>query len=374
MTMLVLPEQLRDLPLILSVSGGKDSTAMMLAVREAGLPFRAVFADTGWEAPETYAYLDVLRAHIGPIDVVRALPPVALELCMEVTQFSDGSLVHYVPHVETPIVPVCFADLFHCSSAMAERIAVYARFASRTQRWCTRELKLEPLHAYHRSQSGLPPCALPRPKKRDPEADDEDAEEIEPEIDATLDHAVHTVSVTGVRRDESEKRKDAKEIEDDVAWGGWAWRPLVAWAVADIIGLHHRHDVPVNVLYQRGHDRVGCYPCINATKSDLTLVARHAPWRIEQLRALEARATELRLKRNAEWVPTAKRPLRYKNPKATFFQGRDAGLTGVAPGIDEVVSWARTSRGGRQLPLLVEPPDGGCFRWGFCDPPSKETP
>ena len=34
-----------------SVSGGKDSTALMLALREADVPFRAVFADTGWESP-----------------------------------------------------------------------------------------------------------------------------------------------------------------------------------------------------------------------------------------------------------------------------------------------------------------------------------
>jgi len=51
-TVIELPAQLRDLdlPLVVSVSGGKDSTACMIALRAAGLPFRAVFADTGWEA------------------------------------------------------------------------------------------------------------------------------------------------------------------------------------------------------------------------------------------------------------------------------------------------------------------------------------
>jgi hypothetical protein len=39
-----------------------------------------------------------------------------------------------------------------------------------------------------------------------------------------------------------------------------------------------------------------------------------------------------------------------------------ARMTGVA--------WSRTERGGRQLPLLAPPPEGGCFRWGMCEAPT----
>src|SRR5574337_448090 len=67
---LKLPYDFDGLTLIASVSGGKDSTALMLALREAELPHLRVFADTEWEAPETYRYLDVLRNRLGPIDVV----------------------------------------------------------------------------------------------------------------------------------------------------------------------------------------------------------------------------------------------------------------------------------------------------------------
>jgi hypothetical protein len=52
----------------------------------------------------------------------------------------------------------------------------------------------------------------------------------------------------------------------------------------------------------------------------------------------------------------------------TFFQSRVSN-GGTMP-IDAVVAWSRTARGGKQLPLLEEPPDGGCFRWGLCEPPS----
>jgi hypothetical protein len=35
-------------------------------------------------------------------------------------------------------------------------------------------------------------------------------------------------------------------------------------------------------------------------------------------------------------------------------------------------SKSRTSHGGRQLPLIAPPPEGGCFRWGMCEAPSEK--
>lgn len=294
---LTLPEQLAGLPLIASVSGGKDSTAMMLALRESGLPFRAVFADTGWEAPETYAYLDVLRERIGPIDVVRAAPK---------------------------------GDTPPSASPMVDRIRRRVGFPARMQRWCTRELKIDPLRAYH---------------------------------DAIGDD---TVSVVGIRADESESRSKMAIVEDDCEWGGWIWRPMLAWTIAETITIHHRHDVPVNPLYQRGHSRVGCYPCIFAQKEEIRLVAEHSPERIDEIRALEADVLRAREAANVQ------SPGRFKHAIGTFFQTTTPGRRSGFVSIDEVVAWSRTSKGGRQLPLLAEPPSGGCFRWGLCEPPSKE--
>ena len=39
--------------------------------------------------------------------------------------------------------------------------------------------------------------------------------------------------------------------------------------------------------------------------------------------------------------------------------------------IDDIISWSRTSRGGRQLKVIREEPVGGCYRWGMCEPPEK---
>jgi len=55
------------LTIVVSLSGGKDSTAVCLWLREQGIAHHRVFADTGWEHPAVYEQIEYLEEVLGPI-------------------------------------------------------------------------------------------------------------------------------------------------------------------------------------------------------------------------------------------------------------------------------------------------------------------
>jgi 3'-phosphoadenosine 5'-phosphosulfate sulfotransferase (PAPS reductase)/FAD synthetase len=272
-------------PVVLSLSGGKDSAAAALYRTELGVEFTTVFADTGWEAPDTYEYLEeVLEPRFGPI--------------ARVVGNHKGA------------------------TDMPSLIRAREAFPWRRVRFCTQFLKTQPIQRHL----------------------------------AGFDDAVN---VTGVRRDESRSRADALEWHDDTHEWGTVWQPLVDWTEADVRQIHKRHDMPLNPLYEKGCNRVGCWPCINARKAEIKLLPRD---RIDLIRELEEEVTAAADERHRRKHGT---PLEFKR---TFFQGRgpgDLGGTRNAMPIDEVVRWARTGKGGRQFEMFDTKAGKACV-WGLC--------
>lgn len=63
-------ERLGQRRAVLSLSGGKDSVAASLHLRELGVEHDRIFLDTGWEHRSTYEHLEYLETKLGPITTV----------------------------------------------------------------------------------------------------------------------------------------------------------------------------------------------------------------------------------------------------------------------------------------------------------------
>ncbi len=93
---------------VLSLSGGKDSTALAVYMKDKVPEMEYVFCDTGKELPETYEYLNKIEAYVGkPIERLNA----------------DAGFDHWL-------------DVFQGFLPSAQ------------VRWCTKNLKLKPFERY----------------------------------------------------------------------------------------------------------------------------------------------------------------------------------------------------------------------------------
>lgn len=301
---------------VVSMSGGKDSTATaLLALEVHGADAcRFVFADTGNEHEATHAYLAYLEERLG-IEIVRLRADFteALERRRAVLQvIADGGTVPrfkwtaeqarralpYLAPTGNPYLDLCLLK---------------GRFPSRVAQFCTQYLKTEPLVEW---QMGL------------------------------IDEGAAVWSWQGIRAEESPGRARSPSFE--VVGGGlFIHRPILRWTAADVFDAHRAAGVEPNPLYRQGMSRVGCMPCINARKDEVLEIARRFPEHIERV---------------AEWeriVSGASKP-----GGTSFFH--DATMRTV----EQVVQWSRTSRGGRQLDMLrdVSEPAPACSSsYGLCE-------
>jgi phosphoadenosine phosphosulfate reductase len=67
--------------------------------------------------------------------------------------------------------------------------------------------------------------------------------------------------ITGIRREQSPSRADAKEIEFDERRGLWKFNPLVDWTEKDLWRRISERDLPYNPLHDQGYASIGCAPC-----------------------------------------------------------------------------------------------------------------
>jgi 3'-phosphoadenosine 5'-phosphosulfate sulfotransferase (PAPS reductase)/FAD synthetase len=293
---------------IVSVSGGKDSTALYLwAIEKWGKDgFMAVFADTGHEHPVTYNYLRNLPAMANGPDIawVKA-------------DFADKVRAKGRPPQGVP-----FLDLWLWKG----------RAPSAKAQFCTEHLKLRPIKQWLESWR-------------------RDSDILEMYV--------------GIRAAESERRSKMPPQEWSDMYECDVFRPLLTWTEDQVWAMLAKHNVPPNPLYQHGSARVGCYPCIHSRKSEL---ASMPDWAWERLAEWERLAGRTWFAFGD--IPlTNEQKLELK--KAQADASLTASLKDkFSPRVMEVREWTKTSRGGKQFDMFAADSTDvpTCMStWGVCE-------
>jgi 3'-phosphoadenosine 5'-phosphosulfate sulfotransferase (PAPS reductase)/FAD synthetase len=312
---------------MVSVSGGKDSTAtLLLAIERQAENIYPVFADTGNEHDLTYQYLDYLESETG-MKIRRVAPDFSAQIIRkrDVTMEKwrkDGISEHRIEKVKELLIP--------SGNPFLDLCIWKGRFPSTKARFCTEELKVLPITNQ---------VVFPLLKQFD---------QIE--------------SWQGIRWDESPARAKYVEregIEPD-AERVFAYRPILSWTAEQVFDFHRKHGIDWNPLYEKGMGRVGCMPCINANKSELAAIANQFPEVIDRIEAWERLVSETSKRDSSTFFPSVN--------DSTVSADDDVHHT--THGIRRIVDWANTARGGRQRNLIAtDYDDGATCRsiYGLCE-------
>lgn len=306
---------------LVSMSGGKDSTATLLVARERH-PVEdiiAVFADTGNEHELVYEYLSYLEQALD-IQILRVRANFDRQIAGKAEFVATKWREQGVPEAK---VLRALAALKPTGNPYLDLCIWKGRFPSRMAQFCTTELKTLPLTDV---------------------------------ADELLGLGVLVESWQGVRADESTNRAKLHDRED-VGGGLSIYRPILKWNVEQVFAKHREHKIEPNPLYKLGMGRVGCMPCINARKGEIAKIAQQFPEHINRI---------------AEWEKHVLRAS--KRDGATFFAAANKGEdVPVAEAIQlanvhAVVWWSRTERGGKSwAPEAFDEAPSCSSAYGLCE-------
>ena len=303
---------------VLSVSGGKDSTAMYLHALDHDCEFEPVFADVGNEHEDTLEYVARLHERTGgpKVRVVR------MDFTESQFEAKRRTIKEEWPKQGVPqeVVDRAYNHCHKTGVPFVDISLLMSGFPSPRRRFCTERLKINPmLHLVFRPiwEAGFVLC-----------------------------------NWQGIRRDESHYRSklgmwEKKRYRYQGKGTAYIFRPLIDWSVSDVWAMHRRHNLKPNPLYAKGAKRVGCYPCIYAGKSEIRRMAENDPEHVARIE---------------EWEGIVALVSKQVNSQATFIPAQTLNgetITTEQHGIRNTVEWSKTSRSKRQYDFLPPPPVTG---------------
>ncbi len=353
---------------VVSVSGGKDSLAtLLIAIARFGRRnLIAIFCDTGNEHELTYQYLDYLEARLG-IKIVRLKADFTAEIAAKRKFIARDQRTRRKydtrPVFEADgVTPVPKRDgrgqivLNKKGKPVQKTVKVGG---GRRVRWSNKAKRRALAVLYPTGNVFLDLCLWKGrfPSRKAQFCTEELKRNMAVEFQMELMDQGHTVvSWQGIRRDESQNRKDAKKFER-VAPRLYIFRPIVEWTALEAVQFATLNEITSNPLYSMGMGRVGCF-CINMGKDELRQWAArfpHHPQRISEWEILVGAAS--------------------KRGFSTFFAeshaAQDPRQVFADLNIWSRIQWAKTTRGGQQYSLLhdAEEVNGCASSLGLCEQP-----
>jgi 3'-phosphoadenosine 5'-phosphosulfate sulfotransferase (PAPS reductase)/FAD synthetase len=308
---------------VLSVPGGKDSTALYLYAIEQGIDFIPVFADTGNEHEITYEYVSRLADMTGGPDIRWVKADFSARISQRRRFVAkdqragrrNGLKLRYSNKKKRKILK----NLTPSGNPFLDLCLWKGRFPSTRRRFCSEELKHNTIYDHI----------------------------IEPLLDAG-----HTItSWQGVRSLESIQRSCLPISEPDPRVPEIKnFRPIIGWTADDVFSMHKRHGVIPNPLYKLGCARVGCMPCIHANKAEIANISIRFPEHIKKIERWEALVSTV-----------SKRGI-----STMFSADKIPGEGDTRSNINAVVRWSKTNHGGKQFSLQF--PLAQCASiYGLCE-------
>lgn len=304
--------------ILVSVSGGKDSTATLLTAieRHPKEIISAVFCDTGNEHPLTYDYVRYMENATGIS--IKWLKQDFTDWWWRRRDFVRDKWQEKGVPSEVVAAALAVYALGPTGNPFLDLCIIKNRFPSRRAQFCTQYLKTQPATEY--------------------------ALEL-------IERHGAVESWQGVRADESPGRALLDERED-VGGGLTIVRPIHKWTAAQVFAKHHEHAIKPNPLYSMGMGRVGCMPCVNAAKNEILEISKRFPEhmdRIEQWERIVGAAS--------------------KRSSATFFAAPGESDTAYERGnIRQKIEWSKTSRGGNQYDFMRLNDSPACSSsYGLCE-------
>jgi phosphoadenosine phosphosulfate reductase len=78
--------------------------------------------------------------------------------------------------------------------------------------------------------------------------------------------AGNAVWITGLRAEHSANRHDMPMVEFDATNNIIKYHPLLHWSTEDVKAYINEHNIPYNILHDRGFVSIGCAPCTRAVR------------------------------------------------------------------------------------------------------------